>query len=353
MKMVFRWYGLGDSIPLTYIRQIPGMTGVVTAVYDIPVGEVWQTERILALRDACRAAGLEMEVIESVPVHEDIKLGRPSRDRYIENYAATIENLGRAGVRCICYNFMPVFDWLRTNLHTPLADGSNALSYCHEELMGLDPHCLHLPGWDESYTQSQLDTLLGAYAGMSHGELFDNLVYFLRGIMPACDRAGVNMAIHPDDPAFLLGRDLLAACVLDQGIEDIEVYLPSGEIWYKDDRCYTGGQAVALHIPATGTVPYFVRGGCVFPLDIGTTGFQKPSRVQFTVYPIADGTFQSRYFDDDGHTYAYRDGHCVDAVFTVACAADTVTVQVENRGDTPFAPNIRLTPADHRQLIIK
>ena len=191
--------------------------------------------------------------------------------------------------------------------------------------------------------------------------------------------------IHPDDPAFLLGRDLLAACVLDQGIEDIEVYLPSGEIWYKDDRCYTGGQTVALHIPATGTVPYFVRGGCVFPLDIGPTGFQKPSRVQFTVYPIAcaffkvgdiprslipacvlgacvsqqmlpgiaDGTFQSRYFDDDGHTYAYRDGHCVDAVFTVACAADTVTVQVENRGDTPFAPNIRLTPADHRQLIIK
>ena len=202
MKMVFRWYGPGDSIPLTYIRQIPGMTGVVTAVYDVPVGEVWQTERILALRDACRAAGLEMEVIESVPVHEDIKLGRPSRDRYIENYAATIENLGRAGVRCICYNFMPVFDWLRTNLHTPLADGSNALSYCHEELMGLDPHCLHLPGWDESYTQSQLDTLLGAYAGMSHGELFDNLVYFLRGIMPACDRAGVNMAIHPDDPPW-------------------------------------------------------------------------------------------------------------------------------------------------------
>ena len=75
--------------------------------------------------------------------------------------------------------------------------------------------------------------------------------------------------------------------------------------------------------------------------------------MQFTVYPIADGTFQSRYFDDDGHTFAYRDGHCVDAVFTVACAADTVTVQVENRGDTPFAPNIRLTPADHRQLIIK
>lgn len=159
--------------------------------------------------------------------------------------------------------------------------------------------------------------------------------------------------IDPDDPAFLLGRDLLAACVLDPGMEDIEVYLPSGEIWYKDDRCYTGGQTVELHIPATGTVPYFVRGGCVFPLDIGPTGFQKPSRVQFTVYPIADGTFQSRYFDDDGHTYAYRDGHCVDAVFTVACAADTVTVQVENRGDTPFAPNIRLTPADHRQLIIK
>ena len=202
MKMTFRWYGEGDSIPLSYIRQIPGMSGVVTAVYDIPVGEAWPMERILRLKSLCDEKGLEMEVIESVPVHEDIKLGRPTRDRYIANYAETIRNLGKAGVKCICYNFMPVFDWLRTNLHTEAEDGSNALSYNHEELMGLDPHNLHLPGWDESYTSEELNSLLDAYSGMSHEQLFENLVYFLKGIMPACDETGINMAIHPDDPPW-------------------------------------------------------------------------------------------------------------------------------------------------------
>ena len=202
MKMTFRWYGEKDSIPLSYIRQIPGMSGVVTAVYDIPVGEVWPLDRIQRLKDLCDENGLEMEVIESVPVHEDIKLGLPSRDRYIENYAQTILNLGKIGVKCICYNFMPVFDWLRTNLKTPAEDGSNSLSYRHDELMALDPHDLHLPGWDESYTSGELNSLLDAYAGMTHEKLFDNLVYFLRGIMPACDATGINMAIHPDDPPW-------------------------------------------------------------------------------------------------------------------------------------------------------
>ena len=202
MKMTFRWYGEKDSIPLSYIRQIPGMTGVVTAVYDVPVGEVWELDKILRLKSLCDEKGLEMEVIESVPVHEDIKLGLPTRDRYIANYATTIRNLGKAGVKCICYNFMPVFDWLRTNLHTEAADGSNSLSYNHEELMSLDPHNLHLPGWDESYTSEELNSLLDSYSGMSHEKLFENLVYFLNGIMPACDETGINMAIHPDDPPW-------------------------------------------------------------------------------------------------------------------------------------------------------
>ena len=202
MKMTFRWYGEKDSIPLSYIRQIPGMSGVVTAVYDVPVGEVWEMDKILRLKSLCDEKGLEMEVIESVPVHEDIKLGLPTRDRYIANYATTIRNLGKAGVKCICYNFMPVFDWLRTNLHTEAEDGSNALSYNHEELMSLDPHNLHLPGWDESYTSEELNSLLDAYSGMSHEQLFENLVYFLNGIIPACDETGINMAIHPDDPPW-------------------------------------------------------------------------------------------------------------------------------------------------------
>ena len=202
MKMTFRWYGESDSIPLSYIRQIPGMSGVVTAVYDISVGEVWPLERIQRLKALCDVVSLDMEVIESVPVHEDIKLGRPTRDRYIANYAETIRNLGKAGVKCVCYNFMPVFDWLRTNLHTPAADGSNSLSYNHDQLMRLDPHDLHLPGWDESYTPEELKGLLDAYSGITHAQLFENLVYFLNGIMPACDETGINMAIHPDDPPW-------------------------------------------------------------------------------------------------------------------------------------------------------
>ena len=215
MKMTFRWYGEGDSIPLSYIRQIPGVRGVVTAVYDVPVGEVWGTDRILHLKELCQKESLEMEVIESVPVHEDIKLGRPTRDRYIENYAQTIENLGKAGVRCICYNFMPVFDWIRTDLHTPAADGSNSLSYSHEELMRLDPHDLHLPGWDESYSAGELNALLDAYRGMTHECLFENLVYFLRGIMSACEKSGIRMAIHPDDPPW----DLFGLPRIITGIE--------------------------------------------------------------------------------------------------------------------------------------
>ena len=145
MKMTFRWYGEKDCIPLSYIKQIQGMTGVVTAVYDIPVGEVWPEERIARLKQLCDEAGLEMEVIESVPVHEDIKLGKPSRDRLIANYAENIRRLGKYGVKCICYNFMPVFDWFRTNLYYKHADGSTALSYSEEDFAKLDKRNLRLP----------------------------------------------------------------------------------------------------------------------------------------------------------------------------------------------------------------
>ncbi len=178
------------------------MSSVVTAVYDTPVGEVWKLQKILRIKNLCDSAGLNMEVIESVPVHEDIKLGKPTRDKLIANYAKTIRNLGLLGVKCICYNFMPVFDWLRTNLKTEAEDGSNSLSYNHGELMRLDPKKLHLPGWDESYTTDELNSLLKEYSEVSHEQLFDNLVYFLNGIMPACDEADINMAIHPDDPPW-------------------------------------------------------------------------------------------------------------------------------------------------------
>lgn len=202
MKMTFRWYGETDKIPLNYIAQIQGMTGVVTAVYDVPVGEAWDVEKLLKMRDMCAENGLEMEVIESVPVHEDIKLGLPTRDKYIENYKKNIIACGKAGVKCICYNFMPVFDWLRTNLGYAHNNGAVSLAFSEEELMALDPKNLRLPGWDESYSPDELKNLLKQYEGMTHEKLFENLVYFLNAIMPACDEADVNMAIHPDDPPF-------------------------------------------------------------------------------------------------------------------------------------------------------
>ncbi|MDR2202286.1 MAG: mannonate dehydratase [Clostridiales bacterium] len=202
MKMTFRWYGQNDAIPLNYIKQIPNMSGVVTACYDVPAGGVWKSETLEGMRALCNAAGLAMEVIESIPVHEDIKLGKPSRDGYIANYAQNIRAVADAGVKCVCYNFMPVFDWLRTNLKTPNADGSNALSYSHDDFARLDPQNLRLPGWDESYSREQLQELLGEYKSVTRQKLFDNLIYFLKKVIPVCVDCGVNMAIHPDDPPW-------------------------------------------------------------------------------------------------------------------------------------------------------
>ena len=120
MKLSFRWYGEDDKVTLENIRQIPGMQSIVTAVYDVPVGEVWSRESIAKLKKQVEDAGLGFDVIESIPVHEDIKLGKASRDKYIENYCENIRRVAEAGVKCICYNFMPVFDWTRTQLdHLP------------------------------------------------------------------------------------------------------------------------------------------------------------------------------------------------------------------------------------------
>lgn len=202
MKMTFRWYGLNDSIPLEYVRQIPGMTGVVTAVYDVAPGGVWSNDSIAALKKACDEKGLEMEVIESVPVHEDIKLGRGKRDEYIEAYKTNIRRLAAAGVKCICYNFMPVFDWVRTVLNHVNADGSVSLAYREDDILKLDPANLSLPGWDESYTKEELRSLLDAYSTVTHEQLFDNYVYFLKALVPVLEECDVNMAVHPDDPPW-------------------------------------------------------------------------------------------------------------------------------------------------------
>ena len=206
MKMTFRWYGAKDPVTLNHIRQIPGMTGVVTALYSISVGETWDEASILAQKKLCNDAGLEMEVIESVPVHEEIKLGSPARDRYIENYKQTIRNLGKAGVKVICYNFMPVFDWVRSELKYQTPDGSNCLAYKQATVDKLDPNksTLSLPGWDESYTKEELAALLARYKAVDEEKLFENMVYFLKALMPVCEECDVKMAVHPDDPPWNL-----------------------------------------------------------------------------------------------------------------------------------------------------
>ena len=215
MKLSFRWYGEQDKISLKYISQIPNMYSVVTAVYDVPVGEVWPQESIDRLKKLTEKAGLKFEVIESVPVHEDIKLGLPTRDKYIEAYKENIRRLGKAGVKCICYNFMPVFDWTRTQLDKVAKDGSTSLVYYKEQLEKMDPINgeLSLPGWDASYKKEDLKHLFELYKSVDEEKLFENLKYFLEAIIPVCEEADVNMAIHPDDPPWpIFGLPRIITC---------------------------------------------------------------------------------------------------------------------------------------------
>ncbi|WP_186147514.1 mannonate dehydratase [Burkholderia gladioli] len=201
MKMSFRWYGDADPVSLQYIRQIPGVTQIVSAVYDEPVGEVWPLAKIEALKARIEAAGLRFEVVESVPVHEDIKLGKPSRDRLIANYQQTLRHLAAAGIRVVCYNFMPVFDWTRTELAKTLEDGSTCLAFSSAEVERIDPaEGISLPGWDSSYQPGQLQALLAEYREIDEARLWANLEYFLKAIVPVAAECGIRMAIHPDDP---------------------------------------------------------------------------------------------------------------------------------------------------------
>ncbi len=215
MKLSFRWYGDSDPVTLDKIRQIPGMYSIVTAVYDVPVGEVWSDESIKKLKEQTENSGLKFEVIESVPVHEDIKLGKPTRDKYIENYKENIRRLGKAGVKCICYNFMPVFDWTRTQLDKTLSDGSNALVCYMEDLKKMNPLTgeFSLPGWDTSYKKEELKSLFDDYSKITEEDLWDNLEYFLKSIIPEAEKNDVLMAIHPDDPPYpIFGLPRIITC---------------------------------------------------------------------------------------------------------------------------------------------
>ena len=215
LKMIFRWFGDGhDSIPLEHIRQIPGVTGVVTTFMDIPAGELWPLDRLKAMKEKVNLHGLEVEVIESVNVHEDIKLGLPSRDKYIENYIETIKNLGEIGIKVLCYNFMPVLDWAKSNLEYKLEDGSTTLSYNHDTIMNIEPKNLarqfdaqsggfELPGWEPERLKVMTETI-EAYKSITTDMYWDNMKYFLDAVIPHAEKSDVKLAIHFDDPPWPL-----------------------------------------------------------------------------------------------------------------------------------------------------
>ncbi|AKE23099.1 MULTISPECIES: mannonate dehydratase [Bacillus] len=212
MNMTFRWYGRGnDTVTLEYVKQIPGVKGIVWALHQKPVGDVWEKEEIRAETEYIQSYGFHAEVVESVNVHEAIKLGNEERGRYIENYKQTIRNLAGFGVKVICYNFMPVFDWTRTDMFRPLEDGFTALFFEKAKVESLDPQELirtveeasdmTLPGW-EPEKLARIKELFAAYRTVDEEKLWDNLSFFLQEILPVAEAYGVQMAIHPDDPPW-------------------------------------------------------------------------------------------------------------------------------------------------------
>ncbi|QOK26052.1 mannonate dehydratase [Cytobacillus oceanisediminis] len=212
MNMTFRWYGRdNDTVTLEQVKQIPNVKGIVWALHRKPVGEVWETDEIKSEVEYIKSFGFHADVVESVNIHESIKLGNNERDLFIENYKKTIRNLGGFGVKVICYNFMPVFDWTRTDLYRSLPDGSTALFYEKNKVEELDPQDLiktvseasdlTLPGW-EPEKMSRIQELFAAYQHVSAEDLWENLRYFLQEILPVAEEAGIKMAIHPDDPPW-------------------------------------------------------------------------------------------------------------------------------------------------------
>ena len=213
MKMTLRWYGSKfDTVTLKQIRQIPGVTGVITTLYDIKPGEIWPRDRIKSLKNEVEEAGLKIEGIESVNIHESIKIGSSDREKYIDNYIKTLENLGEEDIHLVCYNFMPVFDWTRTELARKRKGGSTVLAYSQDKIDKLNPEEMFnsiandtngsiMPGW-EPERMEKIKELFELYKDIDDEKMFDNLKYFLEKIMPVCNKYDIKMAIHPDDPAW-------------------------------------------------------------------------------------------------------------------------------------------------------
>ena len=246
MEKTWRWFGKKDKITLPMLRQI-GVEGIVTALHDIPNGEIWTIEAINDLKSYIESYGLRWSVVESLPVCEAIKYGGSEREQLIENYKVSLTNLGKCGIKTVCYNFMPVIDWIRTDLQHPWPDGTSSLYYDRIRFAYFDIRILEREGAEKDYTEEELqkvaeldkviteaekdaliDTiivktqgfvngnikegdknpvsifkrLLALYKDIDRDALRENMRYFLSAIMPVCEEYGVNMCVHPDDPPF-------------------------------------------------------------------------------------------------------------------------------------------------------
>ena len=246
MKKTWRWFGKKDKITLPMLRQI-GVEGIVTALHEVPNGEIWTVEAINDLKSYIESYGLRWSVVESLPFCEAIKYAGTEREQLIENYKVSLANLGKCGVKTVCYNFMPVIDWIRTDLHYPWPDGTSSLYYDRIRFAYFDIKILEREGAEKDYTEEELhkvaeldkvitetekddliDTiivktqgfvngnikegdknpvaifkrLLGLYKDIDRDALRENMRYFLSAIMPVCEEYGVNMCVHPDDPPF-------------------------------------------------------------------------------------------------------------------------------------------------------
>lgn len=265
MEKTWRWFGKKDKITLSMLRQI-GVEGIVTALHEVPNGEIWTVEAINDLKQYIESYGMRWSVVESLPVCEAIKYAGPERDQLIENYKVSLANLGKCGVKTVCYNFMPVIDWVRTDLQHPWADGSSSLYYDRVRFAYFDTRILQREGAEKDYTEEELrkvaeldkviteaekdelvdaiivktqgfvngniregdknpvaifKRLLSLYDGIDRDALRENMRYFLSAIMPVCEEYGVNMCVHPDDPPFqILG---LPRIVTNE--EDIDWFL--------------------------------------------------------------------------------------------------------------------------------
>lgn len=260
LEKTWRWFGRKDKITLDMLRQI-GVEGIVTALHDVPNGEVWTLEDILDLKHYIESFGLRWSVVESLPVCESIKYGGPDRDELIEKYKISLANLGRAGVRTVCYNFMPVLDWARTDLAHPNGDGTSSLFFSHAEFAYFDCVILKRSGAEQDYSAETLEkveemkqtftpqderrlvdniivktqgfvngnikeddekpveifrNLLSLYDGITPDRLRENMKYFLTAIMPVCDEWDIRMCVHPDDPPLqILGLPRIVTCDAD------------------------------------------------------------------------------------------------------------------------------------------